>query len=1319
MNNKLRILIIDDNPLDRSLIIRLLKHEFPGIETIQILGEESFNRALNDGDFNLVITDYKLSWSDGLKVLHSVKDHFPDTPVVMFTDSGNDEIAIESIKAGLDDYIVKSQEHFVRLSSAIMRILNRAEQDDKFEESTILYQKLFERVPIGLYRTAKDGKILDANPALLKMLGYPDKKSLLSINAKDTYVNAKDRRQWIEIIERNGVIRGFEMQLKCFDGEIIWVKDNAYGVRDRNGQLLYYEGSLEDITERKRAEDALLESEEKYKTLTENVNVGIYRNTIGPKGKFIEANPAIVKIFGFETKDDLLSLNVADLYQNPDDRRIFNEKILKFGFVKDEELQLKKKDGTPIYASISAVAVKGENGEVKYYDGIIEDITERKMAEQKLKESKERFEDVALSSADWIWEVDKNGRYTYASGKVKQILGYEPEELIGKTPFELMPEEEAERNSKIFNKITSEKGPIVDLENWNITKEGEKVCMLTNGVPIFDANGDLIGYRGVDKDITDRRRAEEVLRESESRYRLLANNVSDIIFILDMNLRFTYISPSVTNIMGYSVEKGLAKTIEEVLTPASLEIAMKTFEEEKTIEEKEQKERDRSQTLELELICKDGSTIWTEVKLNFLRDSEGLPVGILGIARDVTERRKTEKALKDSEKTYHAVYDTTIALAEGVDLEVVIQVIADRATELLDGRDCVVYLLEKNRKVLIPLYSNTPENRDEIMSYMVPLGKGLSGRVSETGEGAYINFGDEGDYSIHIPDTDRGEDAFESIISVPMFDGNEVLGVITVGKQNFKFQDSDIKKLIIFARQAEIAIKRARDIEKLRESEGKYRILVEESYDAVFIYRDNKLLFANDQICEITGYTKEELYGMDVWELIHPEDINKIKEMAVRKEKGESVPKTYEARVLTKNGEVRVGEWAIDIIKFKGKNAVLGTVRDITDYKEMEDEIQKAEKLESVGILAGGIAHDFNNLLTGIMGNISLAKTHVEPDGEAFEILTEAEKASRKAEKLTQQLLTFSMGGAPIKETASITEIIIESAEFALRGSNVRCEFDFPDNLWMIEFDRNQMSQVVNNLIINADQAMQEGGVIRVSASNIIVSEENNLPIDPGRYVEISIEDGGVGITEENLSNIFDPFFSTKDSGSGLGLTTAYSIIQRHDGYINVDSEVGVGSTFYIYLPTVVKEIEEKESLEEIEAESFKVGKRVLVMDDEEVIREVAGRMLERLGYEVEFASSGEEAVEVYREAFQSGDGFNAVIMDLTVPGGMGGKEAIDELLKIDPDVKAIVSSGYFNDPVMANFKEYGFSGVVPKPYNTEELEDVLRKVLEGEGRKE
>jgi CheY-like chemotaxis protein len=322
------------------------------------------------------------------------------------------------------------------------------------------------------------------------------------------------------------------------------------------------------------------------------------------------------------------------------------------------------------------------------------------------------------------------------------------------------------------------------------------------------------------------------------------------------------------------------------------------------------------------------------------------------------------------------------------------------------------------------------------------------------------------------------------------------------------------------------------------------------------------------------------------------------------------------------------------------------------------------------------------------------------------------EKAALQAKKLTQQLLTFARGGTPIIQTTSITELITESTNFTLRGSNVSCEFFIPDDLWFVNVDEGQMGQVINNLIINADQAMPEGGKIEVSAENITVGEEQALPIKKGKYVKITIKDRGIGISKEHLERIFDPYFTTKQKGSGFGLAITYSIIKRHRGHITVESEVGVGTTFSIYLPASFEKMPMKEK---IEKKVVSGAGKILVMDDEEVVRDVAGEMLKQIGYEVEFAKDGAEAIELYNRAKESGNAFIAVILDLTVPGGMGGVETIKKLLEIDPGVKAIVSSGYSNDPVMANFSEYGFSEVVPKPYEIQKVGEVVRKVLVGE----
>ncbi|MFU0823532.1 PAS domain-containing hybrid sensor histidine kinase/response regulator [Clostridium sp.] len=390
-------------------------------------------------------------------------------------------------------------------------------------------------------------------------------------------------------------------------------------------------------------------------------------------------------------------------------------------------------------------------------------------------------------------------------------------------------------------------------------------------------------------------------------------------------------------------------------------------------------------------------------------------------------------------------------------------------------------------------------------------------------------------------------------------------------------------------------------------------------------------------------------------------------------------------------------------------NEVISIIRNITKRKQSDEELLKMEKLNSIGILAGGIAHDFNNILTIILGNISLMKTYVKPDDKISKKLSDLEKTVFQAKSLTKQLFTFSKDSKPLKKITYINDLIKETTNLALSGSNVACKMYIPNNLWPVEIDCGQMSQVISNLVINAYQAMPNGGFISIRCRNIELSENEIVGLNPGKYICISVKDQGCGISKDNLLKIFDPYFTTKKTGIGLGLASAYSIIKKHNGHILVKSKLDKGSVFKIYLPAcegVPIEIEEpKYGL--ISGEN-----KILVMDDEIDIRKMLSAMLKHMGYKVVSCKDGLEAIELYKKAMSLGDAFDAVIMDLTIPGGMGGEETIKHLLQVDPKIKAIVSSGYSAGGVISNFKDYGFKGAINKPYTIEELSNELNRVL-------
>ncbi len=405
------------------------------------------------------------------------------------------------------------------------------------------------------------------------------------------------------------------------------------------------------------------------------------------------------------------------------------------------------------------------------------------------------------------------------------------------------------------------------------------------------------------------------------------------------------------------------------------------------------------------------------------------------------------------------------------------------------------------------------------------------------------------------------------------------------------------------------------------------------------------------------------------------------------------------------------------ILKQDNTKSILAIIRDVTEKKQLEEERAKAQKLESIGILAGGIAHDFNNILTAIIGNITLSKMLAGQDTKLLLRLEKSEKACERAQDLARQLLTFAKGGTPVKKFVSLTELIKEIATFCLHGSNVNFIIDIPEDLPMIEADPNQIHQVFQNLVINAQQAMPKGGSISIKAEVVKLSETSGLACLAGEYIIISVKDEGLGISKENLSKVFDPFFTTKEKGSGLGLSTTFTIIKRHKGCIYVESEEGKGSTFYIYLP-VTQSINNKiqnNHLEKITTQSLdeiKKDLRILIMDDEADVRDVFASILSHLGFKSEEARNGFEALDLYKKALEENKKFDLVFMDLTVPGSMGGKEAIKEILCLDRDAKVVVSSGYSDDPVMSDYATYGFSASLPKPLKIEDVKEVILRLF-------
>jgi PAS domain S-box-containing protein len=753
----------------------------------------------------------------------------------------------------------------------------------------------------------------------------------------------------------------------------------------------------------------------------------------------------------------------------------------------------------------------------------------------------------------------------------------------------------------------------------------------------------------------------EELRESEENFRSLAENASDGILIATGDGVHVYANRVVSQMTGYAIDELLRTGVRGLVHPEEVEGVLRRFRKRMRAEETQRQ-------YETRVVRKDGTTIPVEITAS-RTVWKGSP-SVLVILRDITYRSEMERELRSSEERFRAIFEGSLDA---------IFLAAPDTGRILDANPAAEELLLREQDEIVGLHylDLLPPERREIY------------------EKAYNRLLEEEEqtkpFEAEILRSDGALVPVEILGQLIQIDGIPVLhGVLR-----------DISE-------------RRRMDQELLDSEEQFRTLAEASLAGIFIFQDGKFLYANPALGRIFGYASREMIGkMGPIQLIHPKDREAANEYARQclegHERGNPV---FSFQGLKRDGRLIDCEVLQGVGRYRGRRAIIGTLADVTDRKRMEEELLKTQKIESLGVLAGGIAHDFNNILTAISTNISMARLYGNLEDDISQMMEDAEKASIRARNLTQQLLSFARGGAPVRRRVSILKVLKENTEFALSGSNVKCE-DFSNmaskDLWQVQADEGQIGQVIHNLVINAMQAMPEGGVIKIGAENIAAEELRGIPLKPGDYVGVSITDHGIGIPKRHLQKIFDPFFTTKQKGSGLGLTTSFTIVKNHDGHIQVDSKVGVGTTVRVYLPAS----DPGPASRERKKDGLPRGQgRVLMIDDEQIIRKSASEALRRLGYDVVLAEEGREGVRLYRNAFQGEKAFDLVLLDLTIPGGMGGEETVRELLRFDPNAKVIASSGYSNDPVMAHYREYGFRDVIIKPYRIDDLGEVLDKVL-------
>ena len=676
-----------------------------------------------------------------------------------------------------------------------------------------------------------------------------------------------------------------------------------------------------------------------------------------------------------------------------------------------------------------------------------------------------------------------------------------------------------------------------------------------------------------------------------------------------------------------------------------------------------------------------GNMLYLDVLKAPLFNSEGKLIGTVGCGRDVTNqkqmevrRKNSEEALRESEAKYRLLIENQSDLVVKVDPEGRFQFVSPtycqmfgRTEDELIGQTFMPLVHEDDREATARAMQDL--NHAPHTCYIEQRAKTVHGW-------RWLAWSDKAVFG----------------------ENGEMIAIVGVGRDI-----NDIKMAQL----------------RLQESEQKFKTLINKIDDSVFVHPFEEkgygcFVEVNDTAIKRYGYSRTELLSLGPSDIVLLDDKSNLVRMGIRKELAKKGHLIFEAQHRTKTGDVFPVEISATIVDVQGTKMILAVCRDISQRKKAEEAMQKIERLEATGTLAGGIAHDFNNILTSVFGHISLARSELSPDSKVYMFLEKAENSITRATKLTRQLLTFSRGGAPIKEKLKIEDLCRETAEFDLTGSGISLDIHSHEGLWDIEADLGQIQEAISNLVINARQAMDGSGTIQISLENLVVNAGDLPELDKGRYVKIQVRDEGKGIPDDVLNRIFDPYFTTKSKGNGLGLAMVFSIIQQHGGYVHVNSELKFGSTFTLYLPAAIPTSELKEPAKELSSARPVKGRsgRVLVMDDDLDVLDLLRAMFEKIELELVTVEDGRAAVDRFLEAHQTERPFDMVILDLTVPGGMGGKDTIPELKKIAPEIPVLVSSGYSSDPIMANFKDYGFSGIIEKPYTLAKIQQVLDRPL-------
>ena len=1239
----IQILYVDDSPLDRQLVRDALEREHSGFVVTEAATSEEFVERLGEREYDLVLSDFNILGFEGLQVLDQVLARRPNVPVVIVTGTGSETVAVEAIKRGAADYVIKSPLHILRLPQTIQAVMERKRLEEKhlewesrLQKSEERFRAIFERAPQGLVLADETGRFVSVNRVWQEMFGY-NAEEALSLTYRDVTLD-KDVRESHEAYEAlmNGYTASFRVEKRYVrkDGTIFWA-DVAVSLLEQTGtdEKLAL-AVITDISQRREAEESLLRSEWKHRALVESAPIGII--LVDSQGRIEEVNQALVDLFGSPSAEATKAINmlsfppVVDCGLAQEFKRCIEEECTTIF-----ETPYTSKWGKDIHLKARLTALKDPlDGTVRCL-GAIEDISAVIDSQAELQARENLMRLILDGISTNVAFVNQNFEIMWVNKAAADSVKKQPGEMIGMTchsqwgdserPCERCPTVEAIRTGKSrWAEVTTPDGRIWD----------------ERGEPVFDSEGRITGIVEIAHEITERKKSEVERRRSEARFRDIYDRAPVMMHSIDRKSVVRNVNEKWLATMGYERGEVIGKEITAFLAPESrkrFKDVMESFWHDREVH-----------NVHYQYLRKDGATIDVILDAIVMEDDLWGEISI-STARDVTELLKTEAALEESRRSFRNVVESS---ADGI------------------------MVLDFNGRVF---YGN------QAAAETCGLEKGqLPGIL------------------LGVPQSTTN--SFETEIMRPSGERR----IVDMRAARTDWEGSPAYILVM------------RDVTDVKTKEVEHQRLVtaiEQSVESVMITDERgKILYVNPAFERITGYAKGEALGRNP-RIVKSDEHDEAFYEAMwstlikgRVWKGHFVNKRKDGSLFEEDATITPVKDEIGRV-----TSYVAVKRDVTDEALLRKQLQKAQKMESIATMAGGIAHDFNNLLTIASGYTELLlmdKTEASPGYQELEAIAHA--AQRGAD-LVRRILTFSRQVETFPTRLRLNNEVRHVQKLLSRTvpKMIEIEVNLADDLRVITADAGQIEQTLLNLAINAQHAMPEGGRLTIETANVTLDTvycETHVDAKPGEYVLLTVSDTGHGMEQDVLERIFEPFFSTKKEGqgTGLGLSMVFGIVKGHGGHVTCYSESGVGTTFKVYLPTGEPAAEETDASSSALLPAMGT-ETILLVDDEELIRDLGTRILKQVGYTIIAAENGKKALEIYKE--RRGE-IALVILDMIMPE-MGGKECLNRLVELNPKIKVIIASGFSLDGPVKDAVQTLSKGFVGKPFDVKQLRWTVRRALE------